>query len=301
MNTATEVIDPEVVEPEIVRNEIELRKPSIPVSVDELAALDEDHGVAIVQQRHKIVDALRRASISLTNPQDWLLFRADDRITAYLQDSGAQRIMPLWGIEITPKDDFHETRIGDDPDGDYAITCYGDAYCNVTNITLRDIEGTRYSDEDFCKSLPPIRKKIRVQQASVANRNGNAVRKLSGLSNVAIELIEDVWKGTGKTIALCPKGKGYGSGAERQGANVQQAADVPAGLQPKCPECGEVMKFVPAGKSARGPYDAFWACKNRDHKKSFKHDEVVKEAQKHLAYQQQKGGTDQNREPGMEG
>jgi len=279
----------QAIDPEVVKNEIELRNPSTPVSVDELAALTDDQGVAIVNQRHKIVDALRRASVSLTNPQDWLLFKADDRVTAYLQDSGAQRIMPLWGIEITPKNGFQETRTTDDPDGDYAITCYGDAYCSVTNIAIKDIEGTRYSDEDFVNPrvpMTPIRKKIRVQQAAVANRNGNAVRKLAGLSNVAIEFILDVWKGTGKTIDLCAKGKGYGTGAERMGAAVQQAADLPEGMQPKCPECGQAMKFIPGGKSSKGgEYEAFWACNNRDHKKTFKHADVVREAQKRQAAQ----------------
>jgi hypothetical protein len=269
------------IEPEVIQEETSLVKPSIPVTVDQLAALEDEAGLLVVERRHKIVDTLRRASISLTNPQDWLLFRADNRVTAFLQDSGCQRIMPLWGIEITPKGGFVETRVNDDPAGDYAITCYADAYCNVTNQMMKDIEGTRYSDEDFVNGyhpLPPIKKKIRIQQAAVANRNGNAVRKLTGLSNVAIELIQEVWKGSGKSIDLCAHGKGFGSKQERAGAQVQEAAHVPAGKEPKCETCGAVMKFWPAGisKTSNKPYPAFWSCSSKDHKYSIKDEEYQK-------------------------
>ena len=249
-----QIIDPEVI------TETALVKPAIPVTVDELANLEGDAGEMVVLRRHKIVDSMRRASIALTSPQDWLLFKAEDRRTAFLQDSGCQRIMALWGIEITPVGGFEMTTVGDDPEGEYAITCRGDAYCHVTDQTMKGIEGTRYSDEDFCSKLNPIRKKIRVQQAAVANRNGNAVRKLTGLSNVAVELLELVWKeeGKGKSINLCALGKGYGSRQERQGANMKDGA--PSDIKPPiCDICGKNMKYV----SGTDRYPAFWSCPDK--------------------------------------
>lgn len=292
------------IEPEVMKNEVAISNPVIPVSVDELAALDENHGVAIVEQRHKIVDALRRASVSLTNPQDWLLFKADDRITAYLQDSGCQRIMALWGIEIIPKLGFIETRVGDDPNGPYAITCYADAFCNVTNIGMKDIEGTRYSDEDFVNGrdpLPPIKKKIRVQQAAIANRNGNAVRKLAGLSNVAIEFIEDVWKGTGKAITLCPRGKGFGSKHERAGVG-SAINDNPDIKPPICDMCNMPMDHVRAGEKDGRKWEGYYKCK------SYVWDNSKRTGNGHSRISENEwvakmtaASKDQSRDPGQEG
>jgi hypothetical protein len=270
MNQETE----QPIDPEVMNNSLELSKPSMPVTVDELAA--NNAGVDIVKRREEIVTVMRKASVSMTFPQDWLLFKADDRETAFLQDSGCQRVMQLWGIEITPTGDFVTTTVDDEKyKGEYAITCYGDAYCHVTGLSMKGIEGTRYSFEDFVNPrmpMNPIMKKIRVQQASVANRNGNAVRKLTGLSNVAKEFLEEVWQGTGKSTKLCAQGKGYGSKAERMGAQVQQS-EVPAGEEPICVKCGSKMKFIQAGisKTQNKPYDAFWACQNQECKATLKH------------------------------
>jgi len=246
--------------PEVMPAETAVARHLIPTTLDELASLPEEQGLAIVETRHKIVESLRRASVALTSPQDWLLFRAEDRITAYLQDSGCGRIMPLWGIDITPTDKPETITMTDDANGDFAIRTFGDAYCGATNAALKGVEGVRYSTEDFCRDLAPIQKKVRVTQASTANRNGNAVRRLTGLQNTAIEFIEDVWKGTGKSIALCPHGKGFGSKADRQGAGGVSAGtpkDVPA---PVCEKCQKTMKFISGeGKT----YASFWSCPDK--------------------------------------
>ncbi len=96
----------------------------------------------------------------------------------------------------------------------------------------------------------------------MANREGNAVRALAGLKNVAIEFIEEVWKGTGKSIALCPKGRGFGSKFDRAGGQSQDQTpkDVPS---PVCETCNKTMKFVAGGMSGGKKYDPFWACPDK--------------------------------------
>lgn len=243
--------------PEILREETAVAR-TIPVTLDELANLPEEQGLEKVENRVKIVQALRRASIELTNPQDWLLFKSPDgAVTAFLQDSGCGRILPLWGIDIEPKNGF--TRIDDEKDGEFAYECCADGFCNATGRFVKDVTGVRYSTEDFCKNLPPLLKDVRVKQASVANRNGNIVRALAGMKGVALEELQAVW-GTRKSIDKCSLGKGYGSKADRQGAGGVSAAtpkDIPA---PICETCQKTMKFIDGtGKN----YKSFWACPDK--------------------------------------
>src|SRR5215475_1380387 len=99
MDENTMVHEPEVVDEE---RGLELRRPSIPATINELAALGDKKGLAIVEARSEILHALRIASIKLTMPNDWSLFRAVDErgetITAFLGDQGCDRIKKLWGI-----------------------------------------------------------------------------------------------------------------------------------------------------------------------------------------------------------
>jgi hypothetical protein len=250
--------DPEnenpAIEPELIHEETALTRPSMPVTIDELAVIPDDKGIQVIQARYKMIDTLRRASISLTSPQDWLLFKTPEgAVTAYLQDSGCKRIWQIWGIEISPKEGWE--KITDDETGDYACKCYGTGVSKVTGLFVENIEGVRYSNENYCKDLPRLQQEVRVKQAAIANRDGNIIRALTGLKSVALEMLEEVWKGTGKSSALCNLGKGYGSRTERKGAEVHDQAprDVPA---PICDICGKSMKYI----AASDRYKAFWSC-----------------------------------------
>lgn len=261
---ATELKDePGAINPEVMpAAALEKVAPQIPVTIEELAALDEGVGVGIVEGRREIIDTLRKASILLTHPQDWVLYKADDRVTAYLQDCGCQRIKPLWGIDITPVGDFERVSVQGAPDDEYAYSVKGDGYCGATDSAVKGIEGLRYSTENFCKDLPPLQRMMRVRQAAVANRDGNIIRTLTGMKCVALEEIDTVWKaeGKGKNIALCVPGRGYGSKADRQGAGGT-AKGTPTDVQPPvCEICNKTMKFVDGtGKT----YDSFWSCPDK--------------------------------------
>lgn len=245
-------INPEVMPPETHL----VRSPAVPTTVDELAASEE--GQAIIEARVQILETLRKASIRATSPQDWLLFKAidlggndPDRITGFLQDQGCQRVRPLWGIDITPTSDFEKTT--DTETGDFAYKIKGDGFCALTKSVIKDITGLRYSTDHFLKDTTGIVKEMRVQQAARANLDGNITRKLTGLGGVAIEEIQEVWKGTWKTLDLCPKGKGYGSGKDRAGASANGA---PTGKAPLCEMCGKPMKFW----AAKGDMVAAYRC-----------------------------------------
>jgi hypothetical protein len=255
--------DPEnenpAIEPEVIHEETALTRPSMPVTIDELAVIPDDKGIQVIQARYKMIDTLRRASISLTSPQDWLLFKSPEgAVTAYLQDSGCKRIWQIWGIEISPREGWD--KITDDETGDFACKCYGTGVSKVTGLFVENIERVRYSHENYCKDLPKLQQEVRVKQAAIANRDGNIIRALTGLKSVALEMLEEVWKGTGKNSDKCARGKGFGSKHERAGVGTQ-ASSAPDIDSPICSGCNIRMQFIPAGERDGQRWEAYYKCK----------------------------------------
>jgi hypothetical protein len=248
----------EPIEPEIMRDLPVSTKPSMPLTIEELAEIEGDRGIQVTENRRKMIENLRRASVMLTSPQDYLLFKTPEgAVTAYLQDSGCKRVWQIWGIEIIPKGGF--TKVKDDETGDYAMCCIADGISKFTGLQVFDVEGIRYSTEDFCKDVKPdLKKEMFVKLAAVANRDGNIIRSLTGMKSIALEFLEDCWKGTGKSIDKCHLGKGYGGKAERAGADTSTKApeDLP---MPVCLVCRKTMKWLPA----TAKYAAFYTCPDK--------------------------------------
>lgn len=288
-------------EPEVVEESRELARPSVPTTINELAA--HDKGVAIVEQRLQIFNTMRIASIQLTMPNDWTLFRTDDgRISGYLGDQGCDRIKKLWGISVSNLGKME--RIDDlERAGEFAYRITGDGSCGLTGEAVFEMEGVRYSTERYALEKPEgIQRTVAVQKAARANLDGGITRELAGLKSVPSEELESAWKAskeTWKKIDLCNKGRGFGSGAERKGAQVQQSDEIPVQFQPKCDQCQGLMKLVPAGKSQSGrPYDAFWGCaKDRTHKPTIPHAQATVEARRLQA----EAAAATARQPGEEG
>lgn len=215
-------------------------------------------GKAIIKAREEIVDTAVRASIRLTHPSDWVLFKSkDNRVTGYLQDSGCKRIDRIWRIQVTPKT-CERVEVG----GDFAYLMTGDAYCKLTDTWIHNVEGMRCSTERFVEQVTePLLKDIRVRQAARSNLDGNAVRRLSGLQVIPESFLNEVWRGTGKTSKDCSLGKGFGSQQERQGTNVR-SEETPNIQPPICDSCGAELKYHSAGSNATGKWDAYWKCKD---------------------------------------
>ncbi len=118
------------------------------------------------------------------------------------------------------------------------------------------------SDEDFVKNDKGIQKELKVRKAARASLDGSIVRELTGLKSIPIQSLEEAWQGTWKKTSMIARGRGFGSGAERAGAQVQQAEHVQAGSEPVCGICGAKAKFWPAGtgRTTGKPYLAFWSC-----------------------------------------
>jgi hypothetical protein len=287
----------EIHEAEVVREEMGLARPSIPTTINDLAA--HDRGVEIVEQRARILNTLRQASLQLLMPNDITLFKNDDGVvTGFVGDQGCDRVKKLWGIQIQNLGEME--RVDDPTTGEFAYSITGDGVCNVTGETVFNMEGIRYSTEDYARQKPDgIQRVVAVKKAARANLDGGITRELAGLKSVPAEELVKAWEGTWKKLEMCNKGRGYGSKAERRGAEVQQSSDIETKYQPKCSTCNGPMRFVAAGKSAQGnPYDAFWSCQKRDCKFTMKHELALAEARRMKASEE--GRATPTREPGDE-
>lgn len=245
-----------------------LRDPEVTPAptIEDLLAMEGEKGLIYAQQKETLLRIMREASIRMTHPEDWVLFkrREDEsgpgRVTAYLSDAGCKRIKRFWGIEVVPCDggaEFAKEKIIDKESGIFAFVVTGDGRCHATGDRIFAEEGVRRSDEDFVKGKKGIQLEIEVRKASFANLHGGITRSLTGLGNLPATYLDDVWlkEGKGKTTAHCAKGRGFGSQDARVGM-----ADVDYGDAPTCQQkgCGRKMVLRP-GKGDRGP---FWGCPN---------------------------------------
>jgi hypothetical protein len=231
-----------------------IRHPGAPTNLNELAGR-KGEAVEIIEARVQVVETLRRASIRLTSPADWLLFKAPDdqggQIVGYCQDSGAERFRDLWGIDVFDVSD-PEKITGNDANV-FTYIVRGSGRCRITGQTLEQIEGARSSTDDFCKGVTGVALEVLVRKAARANLDGGVTRELAGMKSVPVEEIEEAWKGTPKKIEQCRHGRGFGTRDERLGARNAKA---PAVDPPVCPHCQSVGVFRP-GKDGR---PGFYGC-----------------------------------------
>jgi hypothetical protein len=214
---------------------LELRRPSTPATLSEIAALGGE-GVKIVKARVQILETLKAASISMTHPEDWLLFKdKDGNIKCYLMDAGCDRISALWGIEIFNISDPVKI-VAEDKSFCYVVV--GDGRCAITGQVVEKIEGMRASTDDIAKTLKGAKQEYVVRKSARANLDGSVLRELSGFKNVPLSVLEETipgknWRDRGT------KGKGFGSSGERQ---MERETDVDlSSPAPKCPKCGGDM------------------------------------------------------------
>lgn len=215
-------------------------KMPVPMTIGELSGVTD--GLKILQVRAELVRYLRTLSIQLTQPEDWLLFR--DRtgaVVGYLQDAGARRIAPLWGIEVYDVSPAERIEIDQDA---FMYVQRGSGRCAITGQEIKDIEGGRESTEDFCADKRGAALELAVRKATRANLEGNIFRKLSGLQSVP----ERELRAAGLDVTRCRLGRGFYS--------------QPDEASPACPKCGGPTKFIPAGVTSSGrAYKAFWTCR----------------------------------------
>jgi hypothetical protein len=257
-------VDASVIEGEVIEKNEALEVRGTPETLEQIAALG-DGGNEIVRARIQVLTTLRKASIQATNPEDWLLFRAEDkrdmseRIVGYLQDAGCDRVASLWGIEIFGIDK-PERIMANDGTANFMYLIRGSGRCSITRQTVEQIEGGRSSADDFCKDKTGTALELATRKAARANLDGNIVRELTGLKSVPLEQLRDAWEGSKKNWQNCVKGRGFGK-AEGNGGPTGAALDMSIPV-PKCPKCsGQMWDNRTSKKSPRAPD---FKCKDKD-------------------------------------
>jgi len=248
--TAAEVLD------DLPQDAIALRRPDIPVTLSELAAL-KGEAVEIIEARVQVLETLRKASIRATSPEDWLLFKAPEeqggQVVGYLQDCGADRVRDLYGIEIFDVSK-PEKIVGNDP-GVFHYLIRASGRCKLTRQVVEEMEGGRSSTDDFCKGKTGAELELLVRKAARANLDGNITRELAGMKSVPLNDLTDAWTGTKKLVDHCRRGRGFGTRDERVGGRSEKAPDVDP---PICPHCKTTGVYRPA----KGNRAAFYGCPN---------------------------------------
>lgn len=250
MSPEPEVLDPEdATEMSAEHLPARYRHPSVPVSINELAAR-KGEAIEILEARIQILETARNRGIRMTAPEDWVLFKApDDRVTGYLQDAGCDRIRDITGIEVFNVSEPQREASADGQSFMYLIR--GNGRSRLTLQVVEDMEGGRMSTDDFCRDKRGVALELAVRKAARANLDGNIVRELAGLKSVPLEDLQKAWEGTGKNWEHCRKGRGFGTKEERAGG---ERADAPKLALPNCDICGKPGVFR---TSARG---GFYGC-----------------------------------------
>lgn len=254
-------------EPDVVTDqaaeELDIRRPDVPITVEELSALGLEASKKIIAAREQIIETLRAASIRQTHPSDWVLNKdRDGRVVAYLEDKGCQRLMDLWGIEVQRVTEPQKTNAEDGKS--FAYTVVGDGYCKVTRRTVDNVEGTRYSTEMYAQEKPEgIQRDVAVRKAARANLEGRIVRNLAGLNGVPLEELVQV-SGDKDFERKATRGHGYGTAGERRGVESDHGL-APADF-PKCDACLDLKPpktTTMVYKKEMGPKkEPGWFCPN---------------------------------------
>lgn len=199
----------------------------------------------------RTLEQLRQASIKATYPSDWIIHTSTDhegviiKQVGYLQDSGAERAGKVWGIEVgnpaIEREDF--------PDGTYTYHMIAEAWSKVTGERLDYAEGSRWSGDGFFQRGGEKVDPTDVRKAAYANLHGRAVRALSGLNGVPLDMLRqaglDITKVVHVTYGKGAKG-GESTGAAVGGGDVVVAFGNSRGKKPAELEDKDLAWYVKA-------------------------------------------------------
>jgi len=189
----------------------------------------------------RILERMRQAAVQQTYPSDWVIHTTVDKGTGdvikqvgYLQDSGAERAGKIFGIEVgqpaIQREDFPEDRT-------FAYHMSADAWSKITGERIERVEGSRASSDPFFKPKNEEDKvdPTDVRKAAYANLHGRAVRSLTGLSAVPLDVLKAMGLDTNRCLFVSYSGGAKGgtsAGAQLGGVDVTVAFGRSKGKKP---------------------------------------------------------------------
>jgi len=209
-----EIALPEILPPERVKADLRLARlqPKLLPQIAEFIQ-DPDKGERHLKAFRDLVRMLRHTSIHLTYPSDWVLnaVRNEDRVitTGYLQDIGAERAAVPWGISRLGGIEERREHLEDQT---YIWYCKADFLCERTGVVLSDVEGARWSGDEFFKRRAEkaggMVNPLWVKQGALRNMHGKAVRSLAGLAGIPEEELKEAGLDTSKCVMVRWRGAG---------------------------------------------------------------------------------------------
>jgi len=191
----------------------------------------KDAAIQRVDTLVEVLERLRKASIRATYASDWIIHTSRDTDgnvisqRGYLQDIGADRAGPVWGIEISAPVIERE----DHPDKTFSYHLIADGWSKVTGQRRENLEGSRWSGDPFFSRSKGADEKVDptdVRKSAYSNLHGGAVRRLGGLGGVPIDALRECGIDLEKVVHV-----GYVKGAkggESAGATLGASGGGPA-------------------------------------------------------------------------
>jgi hypothetical protein len=192
---------------------------------------DPEAALKRVETMVSVLERLRLAAIRATYPSDWLIHvsrtAAGEIISqkGYLQDIGAERAGKIWGIEVSQpaieREDF--------PDSTFSYHMVAEAWSKITGERLDYVEGSRWSGDGFFRKSVGADEKTDptdVRKSAYANLHGRAVRALTGLNGVPLDMLRQAGLDISKVVHIDYE-KGA-KGGDSAGASVGDAEIVVA-------------------------------------------------------------------------
>lgn len=223
----SEIDAPLVTDPETL---VPIRGPGTS-TLDRWIESDPERAIKLIETRVRLLETLRVASIRATYPSDWIIHTSLDSAgqiisqRGYLQDIGAERAGKIWGVEVgSPAIEYK-----DFPDGTFGWWMIAEAWSKTTGERLEYVEGARWSgDRFFARSIGADEKidPVDVRKSAWANLHGRAVRALTGLNGVPVEMLRQAGLDITKVVMVSYE-KGA-KGGESTGAGVGSADAVVA-------------------------------------------------------------------------
>jgi len=207
----------------------------------ELIDSDPLRAAQIVEKRREFFKMIKSSSLKMTDNQDWVTVGKKP----YLQASGCEKLMPIWGIFIesytlTPTIMEAQRMFRDGIPVPFAVEGY--AGCTTFGGKVSKFLGGRNADDDFFRVRYEDNKKVRrpmtdvdvldVAKAAVSNFEVQVVTRILGIRNLSHEeLAANGLKAGAKveyTKGTTPKGTRPAPDAPRQSSDPKPTSPKPA-------------------------------------------------------------------------
>ena len=155
--------------------------------------------IAIEEAKRRIIDraeaerALRQAALGFTTHNDWIFHEAEGVLIPYLEETGSEKLMHAFGIELeVDKVLLEDHREGGEPD-DFEVVTYGRVRAQVFSSLWYPIVGSRWAGDGFFSRGGQIRVDPGdVRKAAFASFYNRAIKKVLGLRGITKEDLDKV-------------------------------------------------------------------------------------------------------------